>query len=78
MIFFLALISSRLDLCAVFSAVRQVECLNVLKAFMNNQYGLDVVVRMPAAIDALALLFESTNDRLRIQVCIHFFFNFLN
>lgn len=46
----------------------QIECLNVLKAFMNNQFGLDIVVRTPAAINALALLFDSTNDRLRIQV----------
>ena len=49
----------------------QIECLNVLKAFMNNQFGLDMVVRTPAAIDALALLFDSNNDRLRIQVPIN-------
>lgn len=45
----------------------QLECLYGLRAFMNNEYGLNVVLNTPAAIDALALLFDSNNDSQRTQ-----------
>jgi hypothetical protein len=44
------------------------EVLGCLKAFMNNEYGLNVILSMPAAVEQLAITLLYGTDEMRIQV----------
>jgi len=44
------------------------EVLRCLKAFMNNEFGLNTILGTPAAVDQIALVLTYGNDDMRTQV----------